>query len=67
MHELQVRFKFKKDEITAPEDYLGAKVQRQEMDGIWMWTLSSVDFVKEVVDNVIATLKDQAIHQRLWY
>jgi len=59
MQELQVRFKFKKDEIIPPETYLGAKVRYRQLNGKWMWTLSSVDYVKAAVDNVMSTLKKQ--------
>jgi len=46
MEQLQKKFKFKKDLIEPPENYLGAGVRKKVVDGWTMWTISSVDYVK---------------------
>src|SRR6056300_696374 len=61
MKQLESKFKFKKDIIAPPETYLGARVKKREVDGCWMWTISSVDYVKAAVKNV-----EEAIQSKPW-
>ena len=45
-------FKFKKDEIKPPEIYLGARLERKELHGQNMWTMTSVDYLKAAIKNL---------------
>ena len=63
MIDISHKFKFKKDKIAPPENYLGAKLGKKSL---WdadnnrheMWTMSSVDYVKAAVKNVKETVKN---------
>ena len=59
MQQLQKKFKFKKDLIEEPTNYLGAKVKKMELDGHMIWTISAYDYVKAAVANVETTLKEK--------
>jgi len=61
MKQLQSKFKFKNDKIEPPENYLGARVRYKEVDGFWMWTISSVDYMKAAVVNV-----KEGIEKKRW-
>ena len=61
MQQLQKKFKFKKDIIAPPENYLGARVKQKTIDGHSMWTISSVDYVKAAVKNV-----EEALEKKKW-
>jgi hypothetical protein len=59
MEQLQKKFKFKKDLIEPPENYLGARVRKKVVDGWTMWTISSVDYVKAAIRNVNDAIKEK--------
>ena len=59
MQQLQQKFKFKKDLIAPPENYLGARVKQKTIEGYTMWTISSADYVKAAVKNVDEAIKDK--------
>ena len=59
MEQLQKKFKFKKDLIEPPENYLGARLRKKVVDGWSMWTISSVDYVKAAIKNVNDAIKDK--------
>ena len=52
LQEVQRTFKLKNDRIDVPEFYLGAKLQRKELNGTTCWTVTSQDYVKAAVKNV---------------
>ena len=45
-------FKFKKDEIKPPEIYLGARLERKNLNGKNVWTMTSVDYLKAAIKNL---------------
>ena len=57
LEEIQGTFKFKNGRIETPEFYLGAKLQRKEINGVKCWTITSQDYVKAAVANVETTIK----------
>ncbi|KAI2502896.1 Reverse transcriptase (RNA-dependent DNA polymerase) [Fragilaria crotonensis] len=57
LEEIQVTFKFKNGRIEAPEFYLGAKLQKKDINGFQCWTVTSQDYVKAAVKNVEETIK----------
>ena len=59
MEEIQQKFKFKKDKIEPPEIYLGATIEKKKLNGKVVWTMSSRDYVKAIVNNVEERLKKQ--------
>ena len=61
MHDIQKAFKFKKDEIKAPDTYLGAKLEEKSINGRKVWTMTSRDYVKHAVKNVEDSLKKRGM------
>ena len=59
MQQLQKKFKFKKDLIEPPKNYLGARVRQRTINGYTMWTISSYDYVVAAVKNVEDAIKDK--------
>ena len=57
MNEIHRDMKFKNNKIIPPEFYLGGKLERKELNGKKMWTLTSRDYVKAAINNVEETLK----------
>ncbi len=57
LQEVQGTFKLKNDRIDVPEFYLGAKLQRKELNGTTCWTVTSQDYVKAAVKNVEEAIK----------
>ena len=57
LDEIQITFKFKNGMIEAPEYYLGARLQKKDMNGLQCWTITSQDYVKAAVKNVEETIK----------
>jgi hypothetical protein len=57
LKEVQGTFKFKNDKIEPPEFYLGAKLQKKEINGYHCWTITSQDYVKAAVQNVEEVIK----------
>jgi hypothetical protein len=49
LEEIQETFKFKNGKIEPPEYYLGAKLQRKNINGLQCWTITSQDYVKAAV------------------
>ena len=45
-------FMFKKDEIKPPEIYLGARLERNELNGQKVWTMTSVNYLKAAIKNL---------------
>ena len=57
LNDLQSTLKFKNNKIKEPEFYLGAKLQRKNLNGTRVWTMSSTKYVKSAIDNIEAQLK----------
>jgi hypothetical protein len=57
LDEIQRTFKFKNGKIEPPEYYLGAKLQKKDINGLRCWTITSQDYVKAAVKNVEETIK----------
>jgi hypothetical protein len=45
-------FRFKKDKIKPPEIYLGAHLEKKELNGKHMWTMSNTKYLKAAEKNV---------------
>lgn len=48
----EVRFKIKGNKIEEPSTYLGATVERKQMNGYTCWTMSSTAYIKAAIANV---------------
>jgi hypothetical protein len=59
MMKIGEKFKFKKDLIEPPKIYLGGQLEKKSRNGIDIWTLSSKDYVKSIVDNLEKRLKER--------
>ena len=57
MKEIQKRFKFKKDAIEPPEIYLGARIEKKQLNGQEVWTMSSKDYIKHAIENLEKVLE----------
>jgi hypothetical protein len=57
MLEMQGMVKFKNDKIEEPSNYLGAKWQRKNKNGIECCSSISADFIKAVDENVEQGIK----------
>jgi hypothetical protein len=57
LQDIQGTFKFKNGKIEPPEFYLGAKLQKKEINGYNCWTITSQDYVKAAVNNVEEVIK----------
>lgn len=59
LEEVQGTFKLiKNDKINVPEIYLGAELQRHEINGITCWTVTSQDYLKAAMINVEEAIKN---------
>ena len=45
MKEIHRDLKFKKDKIAPPEFYIGGKLEKKELNGKAMWSLTSRDYI----------------------
>ena len=57
MLEVGEKFKFKKGDISPPEIYLGGRLEKKPLNGQEMWTLTSKDYIKAIIDNLEQRLK----------
>jgi hypothetical protein len=57
LEEIQSTFKFKSGIIEVPDYYLGAKLQKESLNGVQCWTITSQEYVKVAVKNVEETVK----------
>ena len=60
LQEVQKYVKFKNDKIEAPTNYLGAKIEKKEINGHALWAISSVDYIKAAIANVEKTFSNTA-------
>mmetsp|Transcript_9008 Transcript_9008/g.12814 ORF Transcript_9008/g.12814 Transcript_9008/m.12814 type:complete len:365 (-) Transcript_9008:235-1329(-) len=60
LKEINRTFKFKNDVIQEPENYLGAKLKRKEINGKEVWTITSLDYVKALINNVEECCKEKS-------
>ena len=42
----------RKDKIDPPEIYLGERFSKRSLNDKYIWTMSSVDYVKGIINNV---------------
>jgi hypothetical protein len=61
MEEIQRMVKFKNDKIEEPLNYLGAKLQRKEINGVTSWTITSADYIKAAIENA-----EEGIRNKRW-
>ena len=54
--ELAEKFKLNKYKIDPPEVYLGWRLENKLFKEQEIWTMSSVDYVKEIINNIEARL-----------
>ena len=52
MEQIQERFTFKNNEWTAPDTYLGAKIEAKSLNGRNIWTMTSRDYIKAALMEV---------------
>ena len=57
--EIASDFKLKKDKVSAPDFYLGASIQRKNLNGRCLWTMSSRDYVKAALETVEKQLQNK--------
>ena len=50
--EVAEKFKLNKDKIEPPKIYLGGRLTKKSLNGKYIWTMSSVDYVKAIIKNV---------------
>ena len=50
--EVAEKFKLRKDKIEPPEIYLGGRIAKKSLNGKYIWTVSSVDYVKGIIKNI---------------
>jgi len=56
MDDIGNQFKFKGNKTVPPETYLGARLEKKPLNGNNCWTMSSVDYVKAAVAEVVNKL-----------
>ena len=56
MQQIAQSLRFKKDKIAPPEFYLGAKLEKKNLNGKNVWTMTSREYVKAAVRNVEESL-----------
>jgi hypothetical protein len=59
MQEIQDMVKFKNDKIEEPMNYLGARLQKKNINGVECWSITIVDYVKAAIENVEEGIKDK--------
>lgn len=50
--------KFKNNKIAPPDMYLGAKLQKKQINNTWCWTITSVDYVNAAVETIKGAIKN---------
>ena len=51
------KIKFKNDNIAEPDMYLGARLQKKQINGKDAWTITSVDYIKAAIDTIRGSIK----------
>ena len=59
--EVAEKFILKKDKIDPPEIYLGGRLAKKSLNGKYIWTISSVDYVKGIIKNVEVRMVKEGI------
>ena len=57
-------FRFKNDVVKPPEIYLGARLEKKQLNDKEMWTMSSTDYLKAAVKNVEERLAKKGMKLR---
>ena len=65
LQEVMSDFKFKNDAISPPEIYLGARLQKKDLNGKKVWTMSSRDYTKAIIANLEDRLKKKNAQTKL--
>jgi hypothetical protein len=52
MLEIGEKFKFKKNDISPLEIYLGGRLEKKSLNGREIWTLTSKDYIKAIIANL---------------
>ena len=55
------KFKLKNNKIEPPEVYLGGSLTKRSLNGQEISTISSVDYVKAVINNIKVRLKKEGM------
>lgn len=61
MDEIQTRFTIKNNKVKEPSSYLGAKLENKDLNGRYMWTITSINYI-----NAAITYVDQLIEGVRW-
>ena len=61
MQEIQKDFRFKKDKIEPPKMYLGALLEKKNLNGKEIWTMNSKDYIKLAIANVESQLSKKGM------
>ena len=61
MKEIAAVLPLKKNKIAPPEFYLGAKLEKKNLNGKEMWTMNSTDYLKAALDNVLNQMKKRGV------
>ena len=59
--EVAEKLKLKKDNIDPPGVYLGGRLDNKSLNEHEIWTMSSVDYVKVIINNINVRLKKGVI------
>ena len=59
--EVAENFKLKKDKIEPTEIYLGGRLAKNSFNGKEILTMSSVDYVKEIIHNVEVRMVEEGM------
>ena len=50
--EIAQKFNLKKDKIDPPEVYLGGRLAKKSLNGQYIWTMSSSDYIESITNNI---------------
>ena len=59
--EVAEKFKLKKYKIDPPEVYLGVRLEKKSFNGQEIWTISSVDYSKAIINNIDVSLTKEGM------
>ena len=61
LKEIAAVLPLKKNKIAPPEFYLGAKLEKKNLNGKEMWTMNSTDYLKAALDNVLNQMEKRGV------
>ena len=59
--EVAEKFKFKKENIEPSEVYIGGRLAKKSLNGQEIWNMSSIDYVKAIINNIEVRLKKEVM------